>query len=49
MNYNISFQELAKTQKEILSRQEPTTLEKAKKQVQLLQQSSLQKSKNRKR
>lgn len=49
MSYNLSFQELAKIQKEILSRQEPTTLEKAKKQVKSLQQSSLQKIKKRSR
>jgi hypothetical protein len=46
MSYNVSFQELAKIQKEILSKQEPTTLEKAKKQVQSLQKSSSQKIKN---
>ncbi len=49
MTYSISFQELAKIQQEILSKQEPTTLEKAKKQVQSLQQSSLKKINNRKR
>ena len=29
MNYKVSFQELAKIQKEILSKQQPTILEKA--------------------
>jgi hypothetical protein len=40
----ISFQELAVQQKEMLSRQSPTTLEKAKEQVQLLKKKSSSKS-----
>ena len=36
MNYKVSFQELAKIQEEILSKQPPTTLEKARKQVETL-------------
>ncbi len=45
MNYKVSFQELAIIQKEILLKQRPTTLEKAKKQVKALHQSSLQNNK----
>ena len=40
MNYKVSFQELAILQKELLSKQLPTTLENAKKQVQFLKSSS---------
>ena len=47
MSYNVSFQEIAKIQKEILSNQQLISLEKAKKQVQSLQQSSSQKIKKR--
>ncbi len=45
MNYNVSFQQLAKIQKEILSNQQPTSLEKAKKQVETLKRTSSQKVK----
>ncbi len=45
MNYNVSFQELAKTQKKILLNQQPTSLEKAKEQVETLKQASSQKVK----
>jgi len=45
MNYKISFQELASMQKKILSKQQPTTLDKARKQVELLKNRSSQKSK----
>lgn len=43
MNYNVSFQELAKIQHEILLKQQPTTLEKAKQQVEDLKRMSSQK------
>ena len=43
MNYKISFQELAKIQKEILLKQQPTSLDKARKQTETLKQSSSQK------
>ena len=43
MNYKVSFQELAKIQKEILLKQQPTTLEKARQQVETLKKSSSQK------
>jgi len=43
MNYKVSFQELAKIQKEVLLKQQPTTLEKASNQVETLKQSSSQK------
>ena len=46
MNYKVSFQELAIIQQRILSKQQPTTLEKAKKQVETLKNLSSQKSKN---
>ena len=36
MNYKMSFQELAIIQQKILSKQQPTTLEKARKQVETL-------------
>lgn len=39
----MSFQELAKIQQEILSKQQPITLEKARKQVEMLKQMSSQK------
>lgn len=45
MNYNLSFQELARLQKEVLSKQLPTTLAKAKKQVESLKNQSASKSK----
>ena len=45
MNYKVSFQELAIIQQRILSKQQPTTLEKAKKQVETLKNHSSQKSK----
>jgi len=45
MNYKLSFQELAIMQQKILSKQQPTSLEKAKKQVELLKNLSSQKSK----
>ncbi len=45
MNYKVSFQELAAIQQKILSRQQPTTLEKAKKQVETLKNLSSQKNK----
>ncbi len=41
MNYNISFQELANMQKQILSKQLPVTLDNAKKQVEMIKQKSL--------
>lgn len=40
MNYNISFEERAKLAREILYRQQPVTLEKARKQVKWLQEAS---------
>ena len=43
MNYKVSFQELAEIQKEILSKQQPTTLDKARKQVETLKRTSSQK------
>jgi len=43
MNYKVSFQELAKIQQEILLKQQPTTLEKARKQVETLKRMSSQK------
>lgn len=43
MNYEVSFQELAKIQQKILLKQQPVTLEKAKQQVAALRQSSSQK------
>ena len=45
MNYKVSFEELAIIQQKILSKQQPTTLEKAKKQVEQLKNLSSQKSK----
>jgi len=45
MNYKVSFQELAIIQQRILSKQQPTSLEKAKKQVETLKNLSSQKSK----
>lgn len=45
MNYNVSFQELAIMQQRILSKQRPTTLEKARKQVESLKNQSSQKNK----
>ncbi|SEO11088.1 hypothetical protein SAMN05216436_1346 [bacterium A37T11] len=45
MNYKVSFQELATLQTELLSRQSPITLEKAKSQVQMLKRESSSKSK----
>lgn len=45
MNYNVSFLELAKIQKEVLLKQQPTTLEKARKQVENLKKTSSQKDK----
>jgi len=45
MNYKVSFQELAEIQKQILLKQQPTTLEKARKQVETLKQTSSQKIK----
>jgi hypothetical protein len=45
MNYKVSFQELAIIQQRILSKQQPTKLEKAKKQVETLKNQSSQKSK----
>ena len=44
MIYKISFLELAKLQKEILSKQSPPTLEKAKAQVQMPKSKSSSKS-----
>ena len=44
MNYKMSFQELAIIQQKILSKQQPTTLEKARKQVETLKKQSSQKS-----
>ncbi len=46
MNYLISFQERAKLAMEQLSKQSPITLEKAKKQAELLKQKSISKNKN---
>jgi hypothetical protein len=43
MNYKISFRELAESQKAILSRQQPVTLELARKQVEQLKKTSSQK------
>lgn len=45
MNYNVSFQELAKIQQEIFSKQQPTTLEKARQQAERLRNSGSQKNK----
>ena len=45
MNYHVSFQELANSQMEILLKQQPTTLEKARKQVEELMKLSTQKNK----
>jgi hypothetical protein len=45
MNYKLSFRELAALQKEVLSRQSPTTLEKARQQVKMLKKKSSSKSK----
>jgi len=45
MNYKVSFQELAIMQQRILSVQRPTTLEKARKQVESLRNQSSQKKK----
>jgi len=45
MNYKVSFHELAIIQQRILSKQQPTTLEKAKKQLETLKNLSSQKSK----
>ena len=45
MNYLISFQERAKLAMEQLSKQSPITLEKAKKQAELLKQKSISKNK----
>ena len=45
MNYNISFQERAKLGMEILSKQSPVTLEKARAQAQWLSQASQSKNK----
>lgn len=45
MNYKISFQEMNKLAQEVLSKQSPVTLEKAKKQVQALKNQSSQKLK----
>ena len=47
MNYKLSFQELAIIQQRILSKQQPTTLEKAKKQVETLKNLSLKKARNK--
>jgi len=45
MNHKLSFQELAIMQQRILSKQQPITLEKAKKQVEMLKNLSAQKNK----
>ena len=45
MNYNISFQEMAKKGMEIVSKQSPVSLEAAKKQVEKLKTLSTQKNK----
>ncbi|MBI1769220.1 MAG: hypothetical protein HY015_05220 [Bacteroidetes bacterium] len=45
MNYKLSFQELAEIQKQILLKQQPTTLDKARKQVETLKLTSSQKIK----
>ena len=45
MNYNISFQERAKLGMEILSKQSPVTLEKARAQAKRLSQASQSKEK----
>jgi len=45
MNYNISFQEMAKQGMEIASKQPPVTLTDAKKQVEKLKKLSTQKNK----
>ncbi len=45
MNYKISFQELAEAQKAVLSKQQPVSLEQARKQVETLKKSSSQKKK----
>ena len=45
MNYKVSFQQLAEIQKQILSQQQPTTLEKAREQVATLKRISSQKVK----
>lgn len=47
MNYKISFQELVIIQQRILSKQQTTTLEKAKKQVETLKNLSLKKARNK--
>ena len=44
MNCKVSFRDLASLQQKILSKQQPTTLEKARKQVELLKNKSSQKS-----
>lgn len=45
MNYKVSFQELGEIQKQILLKQQPTTLDKARKQVETLKGTSSQKIK----
>ena len=45
MNYNISFQEMAKKGMEVISKQPPISLEDAKKQVEKLKKLSTQKNK----
>lgn len=40
MNYNLSFQELAKLQMEILSKQPPSTLEEKRAQIQSIKEQS---------
>ncbi len=45
MNYNISFQERAKLGMEIISKQQPISLQAAKKQVEKLKKLSTQKNK----
>ena len=39
MNYKVSFHQLAEIQKQILLKQQPTTLEKAREQVAMLKRS----------
>jgi hypothetical protein len=49
MRSKLSFQELASLQNELLSKQSPTTLEKAKQQVQMLKKKSVSKNKKQKK
>jgi hypothetical protein len=48
MNYKISFQEMEKKNKEILSKQPPVSLEQARAQVKRVKERSIQKNKKKK-